>query len=103
MEQKIGPGGKGFLFAVAGLTDALQIFLTWTVILIPLTPFISIGAWIAVSLTLAHYGAGPMKGDNALRSIAISIGEFLPMMNWLPLWTVYVAVSIYLHNRRIAA
>ncbi len=103
MEQKIGPGGKGFLFVVAGITDALQVFLTWTVILIPLTLFISIGAWIVIGLTLAHYGAGPIKGRNAMRSILTSVGEIVPGLNSIPFWTVYVAVSIYLHNRRIAA
>ena len=103
MEQKIGPGGKGFLFAVAGLTDALQAFLTWTVILMPLTPFISICAWIAIGLTLAHYGAGPLKARNALRSVATSVAEIVPAINGLPFWTVYVWSSILLHNRRIGA
>lgn len=101
MEQEIGPGGKGFLIFVAVVTDAMQAFLTFTGLGMIVTPFITVGASMALGFTFAHYGAGFYKSRNVGRFLVTFMLEFLPGLNMLPIWTISTLLGIALHNRRM--
>ena len=84
------------IFAV--LTDLTQTFLTWTIIGTVFTPFISIFALMVLGLSFAHYGVSMYKPATSLRWIGTSVGEIVPGLNALPLWTFSTIITIVTHK-----
>ena len=97
MQPKISFGGAAFMIAFAVIIDGVQAFLTWTVIGIVFTPFISIIALIVLGLSFAHYGTGMFK-SRELGWIGTVVGELVPGLNALPIWTFSTVANISIHN-----
>ena len=100
-ESKPIGGGLAFvLIALAAVTDTLQALLTFILIGVVLNPIIDVMIAMLFTILLAAHGGGLVK-RRAISMVITTIGEIIPGLNALPLWTgfaIYTVVVDKLHH-----
>ncbi len=93
-EQKPIGGGLAFaLITTALLIDGLQALLTFLIVGIVLNPILNILVGLTFSIMLYHHGGGLIR-RRAISMAITTIGEFLPFVGALPLWTAFAIYTI---------
>ncbi len=98
-QKPIGGGLAVTLIAFAVFIDVLQAILTFLLIGIVLNPAIDILASLVFSMLLASHGGGLFK-RRAISMIFTAIGEFIPVVNALPLWTAFAFYTVFMDRAR---
>lgn len=99
-EQKpIGVGLAFALIALALIVDGLQILLTLLFIGFLINPLIDILVGIAFTLMLGTHGGGLVR-RRAIAMIMTAVGEFIPGINALPLWTAFAIYTIFMDRAK---
>lgn len=88
----------GFMIATALIFDAVQVLLTISVFLIPLSWLVTglsitiFGVWFAV--LGVNYMSGRKAGIKMLSALTATVGELVPVINALPAFTAGVVMII---------
>lgn len=103
MEKKhtVGNVTAGFMIAGALLIDGLQALMTFTVLLLPLSIFLTFFAAIGFGLWFALMGVkyiGNDGGKKLLTALAATIAELAPVINVIPATTAGV-IGIIVQTR----
>lgn len=83
------------MIVVAGAIDFIQFLLT----LVPfvgwlITPLISICAVFLFGIWFSHYGVSLFDSKRILGTLGTTLGEMLPIIGALPMWTARVTYTI---------
>lgn len=100
MDKKytIGNVTAGLMIVLALIVDGLQILLTLTVLLIPLSLLLTFFSVVGFSIWFFMLGAYKGKGaeKKALTSLAASVVEIVPVLSAIPAATAGVVINIVL-------
>lgn len=100
MDKKytIGNVTAGLMIVLAVIVDGLQILLTLTVLLIPLSFLLTFFSVVGFSVWFFMLGAykGRGAGKKVLTSLAASVFEIVPVLNAFPAATAGVVINIIL-------
>jgi len=94
--KKISNLSWGILIGISVLVDGTQVFLEWLLIGFVLNPIINI--FMSMSLALYFYmnGQSLINPKRAVGMAGALIGEMVPIVAELPLWTAYVVYNMFL-------
>ncbi len=101
-DQPIGNGTAVALIVTALLTDGLQAILTFLIVGIFLNPFIDVVAGFIFYVIMSHHGKA-LVSRRAVSMVVTALGEIVPIVNALPLWTgfaIYTVVSDRIRHAR---
>ncbi len=105
-KKKIGWVTAGMIIVLALIFDAIQIFLTLTVIGTVFSWFVSGLAWIIFLVWFMLLGVSYFDKGGAVRLLTVFasvITELLPLINALPGLTIGVTALIVQHNLTVSA
>jgi len=93
--------GGGLMMAVAGLFDGIQFLLA----LIPfigifLSSVVTVVAALVFGIWFSHNDMSIMDPKRALRFLGTMLGEFIPGVNAIPIWTSSVTYTVIQEWRR---
>lgn len=94
--HRIGTGKAVFLIGFALIIDGIQALLTLLLIGVVLNVFFDIIAVTVFSLVLQ----GPVLKRRTIGMILAAIGEFVPLVNALPLWTAFAIYTVFMDRAR---
>ncbi len=89
-ESKISNIEWGLLVGVALTIDAIQILLEWMIIGFFINPFIDIFVTLSFGLFFHLKGESLANPKRLLAILGTFIGELIPVVAELPLWSLYV-------------
>lgn len=102
--KRIGMGMGICLVAVAVLVDAVQLFLTLTVVGVVASPVLTFFAWTTFLIWFALLGVNYFDRGGASRvatMFASVVTELLPVVNAIPALTLGVIALIVQHNLQV--
>ena len=95
---KIGMTNAVILLVVAGIVDTIQIVLSLILIGLIVNPIINIFVSITFVVWLHAIGVHMGSATTITRLLGTIVGEFIPIVNTLPLWTGFILTTV-LANR----
>jgi hypothetical protein len=98
--ERISVGAGVFLTGFAAIIDGAQALLALTGIGLGAGPLLDIVALIGLSIGFAHCHVSMMHPKRALRFLMTTVGEALPGIDALPMWSMTVAYTVFQEWRR---
>ncbi len=93
--KPIGGGLAFVLIAIALMVDGLQALLTLLVVGIIINPLLNILVGITFTIMLSSHGGGLIR-RRAISMTLTTIGEFIPVVNALPVWTAFALYTVFM-------
>ena len=96
--RSIGLGTAFMMVFMALLVDGTQGFLSWILVGFFVNPIIDVCVAMMFGIWFSHHGVSMMSAKNIAPFLGTIVGEFLPFISALPLWTFYIIFAL-IRNR----
>jgi hypothetical protein len=102
MEKRLDNGTVFFMVLTAILIDLVQVFLGFIIIGEILDPLIDVVAMFLFGIWFSHHGIKVTGSKNIGAFLITGIIGFVPIVDMLPEWTIFVVRTV-IKNRKNAA
>lgn len=87
--------GTAFMMGfIAVIIDGVQALLNFLLIGVIINPFINIVAAMMYGIWFSHHNMSVMSTKTAMPFFATILGEFVPLINTLPMWSGFIVFAM---------